>query len=204
VSFVTMQTTLRYPALLALLALASFAACSDAPRETPEAAPATSQPVPAAAPATGLDAALALGVPNAREPVPGLLTSGQISQAQLDALAQGGYTTFVSLRPPTEEGADWEEAYAAQRGVSFTRIPVAHAAGLTRENVEALDRVLKAAGDGKTVLYCGSGNRVGALLALRAAWLQGATPEQAMALGRAAGLTSLEPDVARLLSGGTR
>ena len=136
--------------------------------------------------------------------MPGLLTAGQISQAQLDALAQRGYTTFVSLRLPDEDGAGWEEAYAAQRGVSFERIPVAHAEGLTRENVEALDRALKAVGEGKTVLYCGSANRVGALLALRASWLEGATPEEAMALGRAAGMTRLEPDVARLLGGGTR
>lgn len=202
-SFPAMNTTLRFPALAALLALASVAACSDASRGSAGAGAESAPPVPvnapAGAPATDLDAALALGVPNAHEAVPGLLTSGQISQAQFDALAQAGFATFISLRPPTEEGAGWEEAYAAQRGIAFTRIPVNHAEGLTRQNAEALDRALKAAGTGKTVLYCGSANRAGALLALRAAWLEGATPQDALALGRAAGLRGLEPDVARLL-----
>jgi len=194
-----MTTSTRRSALLALLASAPLAACSDAPRPAPDAA---SEPVPVvstAAPAADLDAALAMGVPYAHEPSPGFLTAGQITQAQMDALAASGYTMFISLRLPTEEGAGWEEAYAAQSGLSFARIPVGGAEGLTRENAEALDHVLKAAGDGKTLLYCGSANRVGALLAMRAHWLDGATPEEAMAMGRAAGMTRLEPDVARLL-----
>lgn len=191
----------RIPTLLALLSFAVLAACSDAPAPASDAA---SEPVPVvstAAPTANLDAALALGVPYAHEPAPGFLTSGQISQAQMDALAQAGYTTFISLRLPTEEGAGWEEEYAAQHGLSFTRIPVGGAEGLTRENAEALDHVLKAAGEGKTALYCGSANRVGALLAMRAHWLDGATPEEAMAVGKAAGMTRLETEVARLLGG---
>lgn len=194
-----MTRSLPLQAFATVLALAPLAGCSDAPRPAPEAA---SEPVPvvsAAAAASDLEAALAMGVPNAHEPAPGLLTAGQVTQAQMEALAAAGYTTFISLRLPTEEGAGWEEAYAAQSGLSFARIPVGGPEGLTRENAEALDHVLKAAGDGKTLLYCGSANRVGALLAMRAHWLGGATPEEAMALGKAAGMTRLEPDVARLL-----
>lgn len=194
-----MTTSLRFPSLAALLVLAPLAGCADAPQPAPDAA---SEPVPVvstAAPAGDLDAALAMGVPYAHEPSPGVLTAGQITQAQMDALAASGYTTFISLRLPTEEGTGWEEAYAAQSGLSFARIPVGGPEGLTRENAEALDHVLKAAGDGKAMLYCGSANRVGALLAMRAHWLDGATPEEAMALGKAAGMTRLEPDVARLL-----
>jgi protein tyrosine phosphatase (PTP) superfamily phosphohydrolase (DUF442 family) len=200
-----MNTTLRFPTPAALLALASLAACSDAPREAPESA--ASEPIPvttsAAAPVNALEAATAMGVFNAREPVPGLLTAGQLTESQMEALIQAGFTTFVSLRLPTEDGAGWEEAFAARRGVSFTRVPVDGRVGLTRANAEAVDLILEAAGDGKTALYCGSANRVGALLAMRALWLEGATPDQAMALGRAAGMTSLEPDVAKLLAAGT-
>jgi hypothetical protein len=46
-----------------------------------------------------------------------------------------------------------------------------------------------------TLVHCGSSNRVGALLALRAAWLKGATLEAALAAGRSAGLTGLESAV---------
>jgi len=192
------------PTLPFLVALVPFVvACFDnTPRATPEAAGAASEPAAAAAPASALETATALGVPNAHEPTPGLLTAGQITEAQLDGLARAGYTTFVSLRLSDEEGAGWEEAYASGRGVNFTRIPVAGAEGLTRENVEALDRILDAAGDMPVVVYCGSGNRAGALLALRARWLDGATTEEALALGRAAGMTRLEPVVAQLLGSG--
>lgn len=200
-----MNIPLRFPTLAALFALATLAACSDAPRQAPESA--ASEPVPvttsAASPVGALEAATAMGVFNAHEPVPGLLTAGQLTEAQMEALIQAGFKTFVSLRLPTEDGAGWEEAYAARRRVSFTRVPVDGRVGLTRANAEAVDLILKAAGDGKTALYCGSANRVGALLAMRALWLEGATPDQAIALGRAAGLTSLEPDVARLLAAGT-
>jgi len=41
------------------------------------------------------------------------------------------------------------------------------------------------------LVHCGSGNRVGALLALRAS-LDGADDEKALALGREGGLSSLE------------
>jgi len=194
-----MTTPNRIQPLAALFALAFLAACSDAP---PRGSEAASEPVPVisrTAPVGDLQAAVALGVPYAHEPRPGLLTSGQISPAQMDALARAGYTTFISLRLPTEEGAGWEEAYTGRNGLTFARIPVDGPAGLTRENAEALDRILDAVGDAKTALYCGSANRVGALLAMRAHWLDAATPEEAVAVGRAAGMTRLEPDVAKLL-----
>ena len=47
-------------------------------------------------------------------------------------------------------------------------------------------------------MHCASGNRVGALMALRASQ-NGASAEEAMAAGKAAGLTRLEPVVAKRL-----
>ena len=146
-----------------------------------------------------LETATSLGVPNARQPKAGLITAGQISQQQMDALAAAGYEHFISLRLPDESGAGWEESYAAERSWDFQRVPVAGSSGLTRENVEALDRILDQAGDEPTVLYCGSSNRVGALMALRAHWLEGASAEEALELGRAAGMTRLEPAVREML-----
>jgi hypothetical protein len=76
-------------------------------------------------------------------------------------------------------------------------MPVDDAEGLTRENVEELDRHLGEA-DGVTVIY--NGNRAGALLALRAFWLEGANPAEALDLGRRAGLSGLEPAVSELIA----
>lgn len=192
-----MKNLPRLHTLAALILLAGACSQGAAPPDQ-EAAPGSAAP-PAAPVTSLLQGVAALGIPNVHEPAPGLLTGGQPTEAQLDALARAGFTTFVSLRLPDEEGAGWEEAYARARGVSFSRLPVAGTDGLTRQNVEALDAILKAAGGAHTVVYCGSANRAGALLALRAGWLEGATPEDALALGKAAGLTRLEADVARLL-----
>ena len=45
-----------------------------------------------------------------------------------------------------------------------------------------------------------SGNRVGALFALRAHWLQGLPAVEALAVGRRYGLTKLEPLVMQILA----
>lgn len=148
-------------------------------------------------PMVALDAAADLGVHNARMPIEGLLTSGQVTEEQYDALAEGGYRHFISLRPESEIGAGWEETYA-QPG-TFNRIPITGAGDLTRENVEALDKLLDEAGGDPVVLYCASSNRVGALLALRAYWIDGLPAEEAAELGRAAGMTSMGAPVLEIL-----
>ncbi len=163
--------------------------------EAPAPASATAAPAP-----TALEAAAAVGLENAAEPLPGLLTAAQPRRIQLEELVDLGYAHVISLRPASEDGAGWEELDLRGEDVAFTRVAVAGAPGLTRENVEALDRALEAADGGPTVLYCSSSNRVGALLALRAYWLEGASPDEALALGRSAGLAGLEPAVQDLLN----
>jgi len=145
----------------------------------------------------------ALGDAYVAEPDPGLVTAAQPGPAQVADLRRLGYRRFISLRPADEPGAGWEEAEFTDGDARFVRIPISGAGDLTRENVETLERVLVEAGGEGAVLYCASSNRVGALLALRAHWLQGAEPEAALELGRRAGLAALEPAVRELLAGGS-
>lgn len=152
-----------------------------------------------AAPEVQDQAALALGIRNAVQVEPGLISSGQPTEEQLAALPELGYRVVIQLRPSDEEGAGWEEAKAEQLGVRFLRIPVAGAAGLTEENARALDAALKEAGDDGVVVACASGNRVGGLLALRAHLCGGATAEEALAIGKRSGLTRGEPAVREVL-----
>ena len=49
------------------------------------------------------------------------------------------------------------------------------------------------------IIHCASGNRVGALLALRANLIQGKSASEALAFGKAAGLTTLEDAVKQRL-----
>jgi protein tyrosine phosphatase (PTP) superfamily phosphohydrolase (DUF442 family) len=200
-------TALIYPGLHRLLhgyviaAVSVLVACG-APgpeSEEPSDGAAQSPSLTAAAPAS-LGEIQALGLDNAANPAPGLITAGQVSRDQFEALVDMGYQRFISLRVPSEDGAGWEEAHVAGSDVSFARIPVSGTTGLTRENVEALDRLLDESADDGTVLYCASSNRVGALLALRAYWLDGAEADQALELGRRAGMTSLETSVGELMA----
>ncbi len=143
---------------------------------------------------------LLLPVPNARIPVAGVLSGGQPTQDQIAAAGAAGFKTVINLRPDTEPGFEWEPAAIRAAGMAYVTIPVAGVAGLTKENVTRLDVALKdAVAKGPVLLHCGSGNRIGALLALRAVWLEGKTPAAALEYGRAAGLTGLEPAVRGLL-----
>jgi uncharacterized protein (TIGR01244 family) len=157
-----------------------------------QTAPAQAAPPPAAAAEELL--------PDARQPLPHLLTGGQPSAAQLEAIAAAGYRTVIDLRPEGEQGAPPDEPErVAALGMRYVRIPVAGAGDLTAENLRALDELLDQEAAYPAVVHCASGNRVGALLALRAARLDGAPPEAALELGLDAGLTRLEPAVRELL-----
>lgn len=143
-------------------------------------------------------------------PVPALLnlkhptathwTSGQPSPEQLAGVRAAGITHIINLRPPTEDAGFDETATLAQLGLHYTVLPVAGPAGLTLENVRKFDALLGEAGSTPTLIHCASGNRVGALMALRAGWLHGASPEAALQIGADYGLTAMMPAVAALLA----
>jgi len=138
------------------------------------------------------------GIPNAIS-IGDLLVGGAPTKEHLHQAIAQGYTAFIDLRANGETGVDEARDALAQTDAQYQHIPVAGAAGLTRENAQALDAAL-AKTNGPTVVFCASGNRVGALLALRAHWFRGASPEQALRIGREAGLTRMASVVARQLS----
>lgn len=132
---------------------------------------------------------------NARTPLPGVLSGGQVTQEQLAEAAAAGYRTVVSLRMP-EELQEWDEPSAVEGlGMRFLSLPIAGAEGITRENAEKLAAILDEKDLRPMVLHCGSGNRIGALFALIAFQLEGKDAETALKVGQDAGLTRLEPVV---------
>jgi uncharacterized protein (TIGR01244 family) len=141
-----------------------------------------------------------VAIRDAATPLEGILTAGQPTPAQIDEVAAAGYRTVINLRTAGEEGFAWEPAAVEAAGMRYVLLPVGKE-GLTRANVERLDEEL-AGGlqEGPVLLHCASSNRVGALLALRARWLQGASPQEALELGLAGGMTRLEPAVTELLT----
>lgn len=169
-----------------LLAVAFAAAVPEAgSAQQPTAAPAVAE-APAAGPLL-----------NPKQPFEGVLTGGFAGPEGYAVLATEGYKTYVDLRPEAERTADADAPIPA--GLRIERVPVAGEADLNLATVRALDKLLDDRTLYPVVVACGSGNRVGALLALRAFWLDGVPAQEALDLGRKGGLTRLEPTVRMLL-----
>ena len=139
-------------------------------------------------------------IPGFQRPKPDVAIAGQPSAEQLAQLKQDGFSSVVNLRPASEQAGFNEQAEVGRLGLGYFHIPIADARALTREAVTALDEVLQARENLPVLVHCGSGNRAGALFALRAAWLEGASVPDAIEIGRLHGLTKLEDDVRRILA----
>lgn len=141
-----------------------------------------------------------LDIPNACTLESGMCTGGRPRPEHLKKAAEQGITMVVNFCPPSE-AIDYDEAsVVSSLGMQYVNIPVSGPADLTRENVEKLANTLVTSGEHGVLLHCASGNRVGAMLALKARYFDGASPKEALEIGRAAGLTALEPYVAQLLN----
>lgn len=131
---------------------------------------------------------------------PGLFASGQPSRSDLAGLAAAGVRTVINLRAPGEPVEFDEAQEVARLGLRYVSIPVAGPQDLSAETTARFSRELELArAEGATLVHCASANRVGALVALDCGITCGAPHQEALTLGRAAGLTSLEPVVAQLL-----
>jgi uncharacterized protein (TIGR01244 family) len=127
-------------------------------------------------------------------------STGQPTAQELEHAAEGGVRTVINLRTDGEPGFEWEAAAVERLGLLYVHIPIGGPGDLTRENVARFDAALDAAiARGPVLVHCASGNRNGALFALREAWRESTPPDRALAIGRAAGLTGLEPAVRTLL-----
>ncbi len=123
-------------------------------------------------------------------PADGLTSSGQPDAEQLAVFAEAGYVAVVDLRGESENRGLDEAAVVEGLGLDYVNLPVSGADSVSWENASKLQEILSSY-DGPVLVHCGSGNRVGALLALSKSQ-SGADDEEAVAYGRAAGMTGLE------------
>ena len=140
----------------------------------------------------------AQSLPSRAEPLPNVVTSGQPDPASISELADAGFVAVIDLRGVNEDRGFDEQAVVESQGMQYISLPVAGAAGVSYENATLLDDILREV-SGPVLLHCASGNRVGALLSLRA-HSQGARPEEALELGAEAGLSSLSDTVKALIN----
>lgn len=123
-------------------------------------------------------------------PGEGYVTSGQPSEAVLSSFAKAGYSTIIDMRMPEEDRGMDESSVVSGLGMTYITLPIGSAEDISFENAAVLDEILSGL-EQPVLIHCASGNRVGALFALRAK-ANGASSEDAFATGKAAGVTSLE------------
>ncbi|MGX5915233.1 fused DSP-PTPase phosphatase/NAD kinase-like protein [Aliidiomarina sp. Khilg15.8] len=139
-------------------------------------------------------------VSNIHHPNEQHFTGGQPTAEQLNAFRELGVRHLVDLRPPEEAPELNGAAQTSRAGLAYYHIPIAGGDDLTRDHVAVLDTILERIGGEKAVLHCASSNRVGAMMALHAAWHEGMSQEDALQLGRDYGMTSLESHVVKQLN----
>ncbi|MEO5830001.1 MAG: sulfur transferase domain-containing protein [Rhodanobacter sp.] len=123
------------------------------------------------------------------------VASGRLQASDIPALQRAGIREVIDLSVDSET-PDFDEAAAMHAaGIDYRNLPIHGAADLSAANVTRFDQLLNEAGARTTLVHCASSNRVGALIALRAALIGGQTTEDAVAEGHRWGLNSLEPVV---------
>ncbi len=174
----------------------SSIACTDAPQTSSATA---TEPAPDAIQGTPaqeiLEQPLDYAMKNPAAPLDGVVTGGQPSDEDLEMLAERGFRTVVTLRASGEVDEAAEQDKVESLGMRFVSLPISGADDLNEANAEALASILDDSEQQPLLLHCGSSNRVGALVALKAFYSDNASPEDALALGHAAGLGSLESTV---------
>jgi uncharacterized protein (TIGR01244 family) len=141
-----------------------------------------------------------IDLPNSRVPFDSTLTGGQPTFEQLKKASKTGFKAVINLRtdgelPAPEQESTWVEGLR----MKYFHIPVAGAEGLTLANTKLFAEVLSKTENYPLIVHCKSGNRVGALFALKAFHIDGKSKEEALLIGESAGLTSLAPAVEKVL-----
>lgn len=125
---------------------------------------------------------------------------GVPDKQDIQRFAENDGDIVISLLSIEEMSGSAETAWLSDNGLAFFHVPVNGADGVTFANARALDKLLLSHADKNILVHCASSNRVGALFALRAAWLDGLSAEEALEVGRQHGMSSLEGKVSKMLA----
>jgi len=132
------------------------------------------------------------GLPNACEPIAGLVTGGQPTADQLAALQAAGCEAVVDLRDPMEPRPLNEPAVLQSAGMAYVNITVRGATMTDDTLTRVRDAVSNLVGDRHVFMHCGSGNRVGAVLIPYLMLDRGLGEEEAVEIAMKVGMRSAE------------
>jgi protein tyrosine phosphatase (PTP) superfamily phosphohydrolase (DUF442 family) len=139
-----------------------------------------------------------LQVPATCHPVAGVTACGLPGPDDVRAAHAQGARMIVNLCAPHELPFD-EQALAATLGMRYESIPIRGAQDLTREAALKFAALVDLPSNRPVVVHCASGNRVGAMFAMKAFYSEDATVDAALEAGRAAGLRAMEGAVREIL-----
>ncbi|PWR19642.1 TIGR01244 family sulfur transferase [Zavarzinia compransoris] len=136
-------------------------------------------------------------MPDLKALAPDLAVTGQIGPGDLPALAAAGYRMMIVNRPDGEDPgqpsfADMAAAAEAV-GIAARHIPIASAAAATDGDAAAFEAARAAAGGGRVLAYCRTGNRSAVLWALGQRGRRAADTVIAEAAAAGCDLTALKP-----------
>ena len=80
---------------------------------------------------------------NEAEPLPGITTSGQPREADLEALSERGVVTVIDLRGENEDRGFDEQHAVEALGMKYVSLPVVGPDAVNFDNAAALDALLK-------------------------------------------------------------
>jgi protein tyrosine phosphatase (PTP) superfamily phosphohydrolase (DUF442 family) len=133
------------------------------------------------------------GVPNASEPLPGLVAGGQPQPLHIAALKRAGCEVLLDIRETMEPRPVRVPDDIEAAGLEYINIPVGHARG-SDATLARIRETVKQLVDGrrKAFFYCNSGNRVGATLIPYLMLDQGFKQEEAVNAAMRCGMRSTE------------
>jgi len=146
------------------------------------------------------------GVPNASQPLPDLLTSGQPGPQHFEALQAAGVKAVLDIRDPMEPRPFDEPRLVNELGMRYVNVSVRQGA-LDDPTMDAVLAELRRGSGEPILLHCASANRVGGVLIpyfiLDQGMSEDAAVEAAMRIGlRGPDLLEWGLDYARRKTGG--
>ena len=141
------------------------------------------------------------GLPTLAEPVPGWVTGGQPTAAQLAAFKRAGGEVVVDNRDSMEPRPFDEPKVVREAGLQYVNLPIVHGA-VTLDTMKGMHDIAKQYAGKKVLLHCSSGNRTAAALIpyfmIDKGMDEEAAADQAMQMGlRSAELLELAQEYAR-------
>ncbi len=124
----------------------------------------------------------------------GYVVGGLPSKHQFDLALEAGFEEAMSLMASDEEGIAEITPYATSIGIRYIRFTIRDERDLNEAMAWQFAATLAMLGK-PSIIHSANGARVGAIFALMAFFVEELSPEEALAIGRAAGMGSLEGHV---------